>query len=565
MGQPATARLTDDVARDICVRTGSTAVLKGSIASLGSQYVLGLRAENCTTGDLLDQEQLQAARKEDVLSVLTQLATKFRTRVGESLATVQQHSTPLEDATTPSLDALKAYSAAINAPTPATAVPLLKRAVGIDPNFAIAHALLGLLYSTIGETLLGEESTSKAYQLRDHATDRDRFFITTIYDRQVTGNLEKEAETLRLWAQTYPRDPVAPGLTAGFATAGTGQYELMIEKAREAIAISPDAGAVIPAYFNVVWGYISLARPTEAEQALRQAIAHAPDSPDAVADAYHIAYLKGDVAAMERQVTLARGKPEREDWMSNLQALVLARAARLEAARQSARHAIEIALAAGHRERAAVWEMAAAVADAWYGNASSARRSALHVLEVAKGRHVTYAAALALAIAGDSARAQAIADDLDRRFPEDTSVRFTYLPTLRALGALSANDPSRALELLRPAATYEFAEPGISFYGAGGGSFGAMYSTYLRGEAYLALRKGAEAAAEFQKILDHPGVVLEDPMGAMARLQLARAWRMAGDVAKARAAYEDVVTLWKKADADVALPKQARAEYAALH
>src|ERR1700716_1836688 len=227
----------------------------------------------------------------------------------------------------------------------------------------------------------------------------------------------------------------------------------MIEKTPEAIAISPDAGAVIPAYFNVVWGYISLARPTEAEQALRQAIAHM-DSSDAVADAYHIAYLKGDVAAMELQVTLARGKPEREDWMSNLQALVLARAARLEAARQSARHAIELALAAGHRERAAVWEMAAAVADAWYGNASSARRSALHVLEVAKGRHVTYAAALALAIAGDRARAQAIAAALDRRFPEDTSVRFTYLPTLHALAALSANDPSRALELLRPAATY---------------------------------------------------------------------------------------------------------------
>ena len=223
MGQPSSARLTDDIARDLCVRTGSTAVVTGSIASLGTQYVLGLRAENCGTGDLLDQEQLPAARKEDVLNVLSQLATKFRTRVGESLATVQKHSTPLEEATTPSLDALKAYSAALkSSQSTRTRVPLLKRALDIDPNFAIAHAQLALAYSGIGESLLGEQSTSKAYELRDRANDRERFFIMTIYDRQVTGNLEKEAETLRLWAQTYPRDPNAPGLMGGFASAGTG-------------------------------------------------------------------------------------------------------------------------------------------------------------------------------------------------------------------------------------------------------------------------------------------------------------------------------------------------------
>jgi tetratricopeptide (TPR) repeat protein len=564
MGQPPTARLTGDVARDICVRTGSTAVVEGSIASLGSEYVLGLRAVNCATGDLLDQEQLQAARKEDVLNVLSQLTTKFRTRVGESLATVQQHSTPLEESTTTSLDALKAYSAATTAPTPLTAVPLLKRAIAIDPNFAIAHALLGLLYSTVGETLQGEEATSKAYQLRDHATDRDRFFITTIYDRQVTGNLEKEAETLRLWAQTYPRDPVAPGLMSGYATAGTGKYELMIEKAREAIAISPDAGRVIPAYFNVVWGYISQGRPTEAEQALRQAVARAPDAPDAVADAYHIAFLKGDAAGMERQAALAKGRPELEGSISNLQALVLARAGCLEAARQAARRAIDLAVAGGRRERAAVWETGAAVWEALYGNAAAAKQSATHVLEAANGRHVTYAAALALAIAGERSRAQTIADDLDRRFPEDTSVRFTYLPTLRALSALGANDPSHAIELLRPSATYEFAEPGISFYGSGGGSFGAMYPTYFRGEAYLALHKGADAAAEFQKILDHPGVVLGDPIGALARLQLARAWTISGDKTKAKAAYQDFLALWKDADSDIPILRQAKREYAKL-
>ena len=231
---------------------------------------------------------------------------------------------------------------------------------------------------------------------------------------------------------------------------------------------------------------------------------------------------------------------------------------------QSARHAIERASAAGQREPAAVFETAAAVSEALYGNLAVGKRDAMHVLEVANGRHVTFAAALALAIAGDRSRAQAIADDLDRRFPEDTSVRFNYVPTLRALAALSVNDASRAIELLRSAVTYEFAQPGISFYGSGGGSFGAMYPTFVRGQAYLALHKPTEAAAEFQKILDHPGVVLGDPMGAVARLQLGRALTQAGDTTKARVVYEDLLALWKDADPDLELPKQAKAEFAAL-
>jgi tetratricopeptide (TPR) repeat protein len=267
---------------------------------------------------------------------------------------------------------------------------------------------------------------------------------------------------------------------------------------------------------------------------------------------------------MKRQTALARGKPEVEDWISHLQALVLARAGRLDAARQSARHAIELAAAAGRAERAAVRETAAAVWEGLYGNATAATRSAMHILEVAQGRHVSYAAALALAIAGEQSRVQLIADDLERRFPEDTSVRFHYVPTLRALSALSANDPSRAIELLRPAATYEFAQPGISFYGSGGGAFAAMYPTYVRGTAYLALHKPTAAAPEFQKILDHPGVVLEDPIGAFARLQLGRALSQAGEITKAKAVYQDLLALWKDADPDLELPKHAKAEFAAL-
>jgi tetratricopeptide (TPR) repeat protein len=311
-----------------------------------------------------------------------------------------------------------------------------------------------------------------------------------------------------------------------------------------------------------VWGYIGLGRVADAERMLRLALVRG-DPANAASDAFHIAFLKDDALEMRRQIALVKGKGEREDWLSNLQALTLARSGRLEDARESARHAIELASAAGNTERAAAYEGAMAVWEAWYGNRAAAERMAIHV-DVAKGRHVTYAAALALALAGDTARAQAIAGDLEQSFSEDTSVRFSYLPTLRALAALRSNDPARAIEVLQPAATYEFAQPGISFYGAGGVAFGAMYPTYVRGLSYLALRKAGEAAAEFQKILDHPGVVLEDPMGAFARLQLARAWTMADAVGKAKATYEELLRLWKDADSAMPVVSEARAEYARL-
>ncbi len=296
-----------------------------------------------------------------------------------------------------------------------------------------------------------------------------------------------------------------------------------------------------------------------------QAIGHFPDVLDALTTPFQIAFLKDDAAGMERQASAARGKPTIEDWLSHLQALVWARAGRLDAARQSARHAIDLATAAGQRERAAVRETAVGVWEALYGNTATAKRTAEHVLERSNGgRHVNFAAGFALAIAGERSRALAVADDLERRFPEDTSVRFNYVPSLRGLSALSAHDPARAIELLRPAATYEFAQPGISFYGSGGGAFGAMYPTYVRGQAYLALHKPTEAAAEFQKIMDHPGVVLGDPIGALARLQLGRALAQTGDTARSRAVYRSLLAIWKDADPDLELPRQARTEFAAL-
>ena len=561
MGQPEDARLTPERAREICMRTASAAFLQGSIASLGTQYVLGLRAKTCSAGDVLDEEQVQAARKEDVLKALSQIASEFRTRVGESLATIQKHDTPLYEATTPSLEALKAYSAAMRvsfSSGEAAAVPLMKRAVEIDPQFAMAYASLGLMYSTIGESVLSLESTRKAYELRDHTSDREKFFITTVYHRDVTGNLEKEQQTLGLWAQTYPRDRDAHGLMSGFATQGVGQYEKSVEEAKIAVGIDPDFS---PGYVNIASAYLFSDRLTEAEGTAQRALERKFDVPEFSLLRFYFAFLKGDRGAMERAAALAKGKPWAEDWMAHSQALVLARSGHLRAAAEMSSRAVDLAQQAGQRERAATYKAGRAVWEAFSGNAPAAKRSAMAALELSKGRDVEYGAAFALALAGDFSRSQALAGDLEKRFPEDTSVRFNYLPALRGLAALGSHNPQKAIELLQAAAPYDFAVPAIDF----NTFFGGLYPVYVRGEAYLASHQGAAAVTEFQKVLDHPGLVFADPVGALVHLQLGRAYDLSGDKTKAEAAYQDFLMLWKDADPDVPLLKQAKAEYASLH
>jgi tetratricopeptide (TPR) repeat protein len=561
MGRPAGARLTPELAREICERTASAAVLDGSIASLGSQYVLGLRAKNCRTGDILDEEQVQAAKKEDVLNALSQIASKFRTRVGESLTTIEKHDTPLPEATTPSLEALKAYSTAhqrVSFSTGAVAaLPVLKRAIEIDPKFTMAHALLGLTYSAIGESVLSAESTSKAYELRDRASDRERFFITANYDREVTRNLERAKQTCELWAQTYPRDPDAPALLSGFISQGAGNYENSIEEARKAIKLDPGHSF---AYVNLAYSYFYLDRLEKAEDTIQRASERKLEIPEFLVLRYYIAFLKGDRAGMEREVALSRGKSGAEDWIAHSEALVLARSGQLQLARSMSRHAVDLAQKAGNRERAATYEAGTAVWNAFFGNTAEARQSAMEALELSKGQDVKYAAAFALGLSGDASRSQALANDLERRFPEDTSVRFSYLPALRGVFALNHSKPSNAIEALQIAVPYELAIPGIAFFGF----FGSLYPVYVRGEAFLAARKGTKAAAEFQKLLDHRGIVVSDPVGALARLQLGRAFALSGDKAKAKTAYQDFFTLWKDADPDIPILKQAKAEYARL-
>jgi serine/threonine protein kinase/tetratricopeptide (TPR) repeat protein len=563
MGRPKETRLTPDVAQQVCARTASAMVLEGSIASLGGQYVLGLRARTCDTGTIVNQEQVQVARREDVLDALSRVARSFRTQVGESLATIEQHSTALDEATTSSLEALKAYSTGNKmalSSGPAAAIPFFRRAVQIDPTFAMAHALLSLAYSAVGESVLSAESTSKGWQLRERVSDREKFFIDFTYDRQVTGNLEKAYQTLELWLQTYPRgnQPSPQVLLGGVSTHGTGRFERAIQGAQIAIAADPDAAI---AYAGLAQTYLLTDRFREAESTIARAVARNLESTELLVVPYIIAVLTGDEDRKAEATALARGKRRVEHLMAHQEALALARSGRLQAARRSSNRAVDLALQEGERESAASYRAARAVWEAVCGNAAEASRNAAAALDLSNGRDVQYAAALALAFSGGSARSQALADDLAKRFPEDTFAKFTYVPVLRALSALQRGRPADSVERLQTAVRYELAVNGLNFNHF---YLGGLHSAYVRGEALIAARRYTEATVEFQKVLDHRGTVGLDPIGALAHVQLGRAFALSGDRTRAKAADDAFLALWKDADPDIPLLKRVELEYARL-
>ena len=553
-------RLTPEVVQEICERAGGTAVLDGSIASVGSQYVLGLRARDCRTGDILGQEQVQARSKEDVLDALTRIAIQIRSRLGESLSAINEQSTPLEQATTHSLEALKAYTAARQAVFArgfAAAVPHLHRAIAVDPEFAMAQAHLGFYYWNMGQTDLSRDPILRAWELRDRVSDLERFFIIFLYEGRLTGNLQKELETIEAWVQTYPRDWQAWGVLGGWGTRGTGQYERGIQAGHQTIRLNPDM--VFP-YEGLASHNISLGRFADATAALQLAADRKLEIPLFVVQRYYLAFLQHDDAGMKREIERARGNREAEDWMSHHQAMVLAHSGQMRSARSMRRRAIELALQAGDNEKAAIYEAAAAVCEGHAGNLAEADARARAALALGKGRDVTYATAFALALCGDGATSQRLAEDLATRFPEDTPVQFEYLPTLRALFARSRKAPLEAIERLQTALPYDLAMPGTAFFAR----FGGLYPVYVRGQAYLDAGQGREAAAEFRRVLEHPGIVLADPIGAIAHLQLGRALTSSGEAAGSKKAYQDFLALWKDADSDIPILTQAQAEYARL-
>lgn len=561
MGWPAGVRITPRIAEEICARTGSAAALEGSITRLGSQYVVGLHAKDCRTGATLNTEQAQAARKEDVLNALSQIARRFRTEVGESLATMEEHNTPLVEATTPSLDALRSYSEGwkeAHIEGDGAAIPFFKRAIEIDSTFAMAYAALGLMYGSTGESDLAAEYTQKAYELRGRTNDRERFFITAYYDGRTTGNQERALQTCETWIRAYPRQTDPYLFLAGFIYPVLGEYEKGAAAGKKAIELNPDVSI---AYVNVAFNLVALGRLEEAESILQRASERKLDVPFSLLTELDIAFLRADEPAMERIAARAQGSSGTEDWMFDHQGAALAYVGRLREASVMSQHAADLARQAGHNERAALFETRAALREAFFGNAQAAEALARQAVKLAKDREVEYGAAFALTMAGDSARAETLTDDLEKRFPEDTSVRVNYLPALRARLALNHGEPVRAVERLRTAGPNELGMPRSAI----NGFFGAMYPVYIRGEAYLAVHDGAESAAEFRKILDHRGIVLGDPIGALAHLQHARALLMSGDKEGAKAAYRDFLSLWKSADPDLPILRQAKAEYMKLN
>jgi serine/threonine protein kinase/tetratricopeptide (TPR) repeat protein len=562
MVRPADTKLSLDIASEICERTASAAEVDGSITHLGSEYVVSLHARNCRTGDVLDQEQASAPKKDDVFKALGEVANRFRAWAAVSLPSVEKEPSLPAEATTPSLEAWRSLSAAMKAQQKrgaqtAEVIPLLKRAIEIDPQFAMAYAQLGRQYGSFGESELSAQNIAKAYELRDRVSDQENYFITFNYLRQVPRNLELARQTLESWTRKTPNELIPHGFLAAFTSQGSGHYSKAVEEGLKAIELDPDYAI---GYENVAFAYIYMDRLPEAEALLHKAAERKMEVVDFSQCRYFIAFLRNDQTGMERETAQRQSKLEAQGRFEHQEALTMAYQGRLKEAARLSDRAVSLSRQAGLRELASQFEGARAAWDALLGNRTGSESSAAMALSLNRSRDADYGPAFALALLHQSAAAHKIGAEMEKRYPEDTSVQFSYLPVLRALEALNQGDAAKALEMTQAATPYDLAVPGTAFYT--GAFFGAMYPVYVRGVAYSRLGRHQEAAAEFQKILDHPGIMLNDPMGPMARLQLARALAASGDHAKSAVAYKDLLALWKNADPDVPAVQEARAESA---
>jgi tetratricopeptide (TPR) repeat protein len=554
MGRPANERITVNVGRELCLRTGSKALLGGTISSLGSHYLIDLNAVACSTGDTLSKEQGEATGKEDVLKALSRASSSLRSKLGESLPSVQKFDVPIE-ATTSSLEALKHYSMGIKIKGEkgdAPSIPFLKRAIELDPKFPMAYDGLAIAYINLSQPSHALEYATKAYQLRDRVSEREKLRISATYFI-ATGELEKEAQTYELWTANYPRDSIphrALGVTYGIM----GQYEKALAEFQEALRLEPD---VVTNYGNLGGTYLNLNRPDEAKAKFDQALAYKLDSANLRGNIYVLAFLRGDAEQMEQQVAWGAGKPGDEDFLLSTQSDTEAYYGRMNKARDFSRRAVDSAVRADSKETAAFWQVNAALREAELGNLASAKQGVTAALALSPGRDVKVVAALTLARTGDAPRAKALAEELEKSYPTNTVLKLYWLPTINAAIELNKSDSSQALVYLEATAPYDLAGPPPL-------QMGTLYPAYLRGQAYLLAHNGIAAVGEFEKLLDHRGIVQNFVTGSLAHLQIGRAYAMAGDTAKAKNAYQDFFALWKDADLDIPILKQAKAEYGKL-
>jgi eukaryotic-like serine/threonine-protein kinase len=554
MGRPANERVTAEVGRDLCLRTGSKAVLAGAISSLGSHYLVNLNAVACSSGDGLANQQVEAASKEDVLKVLNRAASSLRAQLGESLPSVQKFDVPVA-ATTTSLEALKNYSMGLKVlheRGEVPSIPFLKRAIELDPNFSMAYAGLAARYSNLNQPSLALEYATKAYELRDRVTERERLLISARYFR-LTGELEKQAQTFDLWMADYPRD-YSPHGGAGANYVFIGRYERALAEWQQALLLGPDEVGV---YENLGSIYLALNRFDEAKATFDQALTRKLDSGGLRWMMYYLAFLRGDSAQMEGLVAWGAGRPGEEDSLLSAQSDTEAFHGRLSKARELTRRAVDSAIRSDNKETAALWQASAALREIEFGETAVGKRDVAAALALAPGRNVKLMAALALARIGENTQAEELVEELERANPSNTVLRLYRLPAIKAAIALNQGNSSQALELLKTVAPYELGQPSPS-------PLGPLYPAYVRGQTYLWTHNGTAAAAEFQKLLDHPGIALNFPLGLLAHLQMARAFAMTGDSAKAKSAYRDFLALLKDADPDVPILKRAKAEYAKL-
>jgi eukaryotic-like serine/threonine-protein kinase len=555
MTRPPGERLTQDLAREVCQRIGDKAYLAGSIAPLGTQFVVGLKAVNCANGDVLALEQMTTEGKEQVLPVLGQAAAKLRNKLGESLSSVQKFD--VQEATTNSLEALEAYTLAgkiEDEQGSAQAIPVIKHAIELDPNFALAYADLGNVYSNLNQPALAAEYTRKAFELRDRVSEKERLTISALYYSSTTGELEKANQANELLVQIYPRN-AQPLTDLGDNYRMLGQYPKAAAITRKALRLNP---VNVVALENLGQIELAMNRFDEAKTTTEEALAHKLEGIPLHQNLYGLAFLRGDAAGMKEQADWAVGKPAAEDQILSLESDTEAWFGRLAKARELSRRAVADADHNDEKETAALWQANAAIREALFGNAELARQYAAAAIAFGPGsRDAESQAAFAFALAADAVRAQKLADDLTRRFPVDTIVQSVWLPTIRAQIEKVRKNAVRSIDLLESATAYELGQ--LSSV-----PNSCLYPLYVRAEAYRSLGEAPAAAGEFQKMLDHRGLLWNCSTGALARLGLARAYAMQGDAVRARAAYQDFLTLWKDADPDIPILKQAKAEYAKL-